>query len=137
LVREARRKPRDLGGVEIVEESLAQRLGDDEIGLGVEVGEDVAPLRYRPVIDVTPRFYDAQDAVELAGAALGPAPHAALEPCHLAFEALGRSGRAHPRLAVAIARDGVPGELRFEVRRPVRRAPPLSVIGPVRPHTAK
>src|SRR5207244_5426606 len=61
----------------------------------------------------------------------------ALEACHLAFEALGGSGRAHPRLAVAIARDGVPGELRFEVRRPVRRAPPLSVIGPVRPHTAK
>jgi hypothetical protein len=89
LVGEARREARDPGRVEIVEEPLAQRLGDDEIGLGVEVGEDVAPLRDRPVIDVSPCFEDAQDAVELPGEALAAAAHAALEACHLAFEALG------------------------------------------------
>ena len=53
------------------------------------MGQNVAPLRDRPAVDVSPCFEDAQDTVELAGEALGAAAHAALEACHLAFEALG------------------------------------------------
>ena len=63
-----------------------ERLGDDEVALGVEAGEELAPLGERPVFDVAPRFEDAQHPVELAGEALAA-------PAHPALEARRRRGR--------------------------------------------
>ena len=43
LVGEARRHCRDLGRVEIVQEPFTERLGDDEVGLGIEAGQEARP----------------------------------------------------------------------------------------------
>ena len=43
LVREARHHRGELGRVEAVEEPFTQRLGDDQVGLGVEAGEHARP----------------------------------------------------------------------------------------------
>ena len=120
LVGEARDDRRHLGGVEVVEEAFAERLGDDEVGLGVEPREEQPRGRELPALDVPPRLEHREHAIELAGEALGTARDAALLAGDVAHEPIGRGcGAQHPH-PVGRLRERVRRQRAFELLDPLR-----------------
>ena len=111
LVGEARHDRGELGRAQAVEQALAERLGEQQIGLGVEAGELLAGVGELPAVDVAPRLEHPQHPVELPGQALAAAAHAPFGALHVALEALDR--RRGPQLLL---------ELRVAAQRVVARA---------------
>ena len=105
LVREARHERGELGRREVVEQPLADRLREEQVGLGVQPGQHLARRCELPAREVPPRLEHAEHAVELPGEALGAALHPALEPRQVTFEALDRDGGADSGVALGILRD--------------------------------
>ena len=132
LVGEARHDGRELRRAEAVEETVADRLREEQVGLGVQARQALARVGERPAVDVAPRLEHAQHAVELAGEAVAAPAHPPLQPLHVALEALDRVRRPEPRPQSRVGGDGVLGERPFELGDPpvVALRAPAAVAAP-------
>ena len=74
---------RELGRVEVVEEPRAQRLGGDEVELGVDPHQAASLLGDRVAVEVAERVEHLADPVELAGDGVGASFDAAGERARL------------------------------------------------------
>ena len=77
LTETARSTRASLSGLDV---GNADRLREEEIGLGVEAGQALACVGERPAVDVTPRLEHPQHTVELAREAVVATPDASLQP---------------------------------------------------------
>ncbi len=107
LVGEARHEPGHRGGIEVVEQLLADRLGEEQVALVEQRGEPLAGLGERPVLEVAPELEDADDAIEPARERPDPTADALLELAHLAPDALGLRGGSQAVVELWVAKDRV------------------------------
>ncbi len=92
LEREARHQGRELRCAQPVEQAFPERLGEQEIGLGVHPCESFPRVGERPTVDVPPRLEHAQHPVEMAGQAVVAPADPTLEALQITFESGDRPG---------------------------------------------
>ena len=134
LVREARHHRGQLGGAQPVEQALAQRFGQQQVGLGVEAGQLLAGVGELPAVDVAPRLQHPAHPVELPGQALAAPAHAALGALDVAVEAFECRRGPHLLLPLRVVRQRVLGQLAFELGQAALVAPrPPAVVAQLGP----
>ena len=112
LVGEARHESGQRRRIEIVEQSRADRLGEQKVALVEDAGESLTRGSERPAVEIAPRFEYPHNSVEPPGERADPTADAFLDLLHLAGDAVSLGCGPQSILELRVAQNRVVGGVR-------------------------